>query len=89
MHASIKDPSKSKQIKSAYKHQANLSGNIHKVFKSKHFEFFIMSATNCVATWACSVGGPGRNFGEHRGGSSTLGIKKPSSATSALGWQSS
>lgn len=31
------------------------------------------SATNWLATWACSPGGPGRNLDEHRGGRSTFG----------------
>lgn len=49
IHVSINAPFRSKQIKSAYKHQADLSGNIHNVFKSKHCEFFRISATNWVA----------------------------------------
>ena len=35
--------------------------------------FEITSATNWLRTCACSLGGPGRNRDEQRGGSSTLG----------------
>lgn len=42
-----------------------------------------------MVIWAKSLGGPGRNFGEHKGGSSTFGIKYPSFGFSAFGWQNS
>ena len=35
--------------------------------------FEIISATNWLRTCACSLGGPGRNRDEQRGGRSTLG----------------
>ena len=35
--------------------------------------FAIISATNWLRTCACSLGGPGRNRDEQRGGRSTLG----------------
>lgn len=36
-------------------------------------------------TWAWSLGGPGRNFGEHNGESSIFGIIYPHSLNSVLG----
>ena len=40
-------------------------------YVSNYFE--IISATNWLRTCACSLGGPGRNRDEQRGGRSTLG----------------
>lgn len=72
-----------------YRHQASLSGKMHKSLRSMHLEFSIMSAMSCVNTCAWSLGGPGRNFEEHRGGNSKLGTTNPSLGVSALGLQSS
>lgn len=76
-------------MKSMNKHQANLSGKIHRSLRSMHLEFLIMSAISCVSTCAWSLGGPGLNFGEHRGGNSKLGTINPCLGVSALGLQNS
>lgn len=52
-------------------------------------EFSIMSAISCVKTCACSLGGPGLNFGEQSGGNSKLGITNPWLGVSAFGLHNS
>ena len=74
---------------SANIHHANLSLIIQSSFKSIHLEFSIISAIIFVVTCAKSLGGPGLNFCEHRGGNSTFGIKNPLSGSSGFGWHNS
>lgn len=82
-------PSKSKQTKSMKRHHTNLSGYMQRSCKSMHPECSIISAMSWVSTCAWSLGGPGLNLGEQRGGSSRFGIKKPLFGLSGLGLQSS
>lgn len=48
-----------------------------------------MSEISCDSTCAWSLGGPGLNFGEQRGGNSKLGTMNPCHGVSALGLQNS
>lgn len=89
MQTSITDPSKSIHTRSQYKTHANLSLHIQRSFKSKIAEFDKISSTIFVAHWASSLGGPGRNLGEQRGGKLTFTIAKPQSGVEAFGVQSS
>lgn len=88
-HASATAPSKSMHTISANIHHTNLSLSKQRSFKSTHFELSIISAIIFVVTCAKSLGGPGLNFCEHKGGSSTFGIKNPLSGNSGFGWHNS
>lgn len=46
-------------------------------FKSSALELFNTISINLESTCACSLGGPGRNFGEHKGDNSTFGTIYP------------
>lgn len=74
---------------SQYKVHTNLSDSIHRSFKLTIPELVAILLTKADNTWALSLGGPGRNCDEHRGGSSTLIIRNPFSGSSAFGGPSS
>lgn len=89
IQASTKLPPLSRQSISQYRTHANLSGTMQRSVKSTHLEFFMISDTMLLVTWALSDGGPGLYLDEHNGGSSTLVIRNPLFGSSAFGVASS
>lgn len=83
--ASITAPSKFKHTMSQYKVQTNLSGSIHKLFKSTIPVRRATLLMKAASAWAFSLGIPGRNCDEHNGGNSTFMIRYPFSGSSTRG----
>lgn len=84
-HASKRPPSWFKQTMSTCKTQASTSGTMQRSHKSTHLLFWRVSSRNLAAAWASSLGAPGWYWLEHKGGSSTLGMRYPLSGVSDLG----
>lgn len=58
---------------SQYKTHTNFLLQIQRSVKSIAVEFLSITSISLEITCACSLGGPGRNFGEHSGDNSTFG----------------
>lgn len=70
---------------SQYKTHTNFLLQMQRSVKSSAVEFLNVISITLEITCACSLGGPGRNFGEHSGGNSTFGTIYPHSGVSIFG----